>query len=64
MFDIDRFAADCLAARAEPGSKAIREVVRRAVAEPHDILRALGEPIRANAAVVFRTPDLTILNVV
>ena len=64
MFDIDCFAADCRAALAEQGSVAIREVVRRAVAEPGEILRALGEPSRAAAGVVFRAADLTILNVV
>ncbi len=64
MFDIDRFAADCRAALAERGSEAIREVVRRAVSEPADILRALGEPAGAHAAILVRSPDLTILNVV
>jgi predicted metal-dependent enzyme (double-stranded beta helix superfamily) len=64
MFDIDHFAADCLAALGEPDSKAIRDVVRRAVSDPNAILRILGEPTRANAGVVFRTPQLTILNVV
>jgi predicted metal-dependent enzyme (double-stranded beta helix superfamily) len=64
MFDIDRFAADCRAALAERGSEAIREVVRRAVAEPEEILKVLGEPARANAVMVVRAPDLTILQVV
>jgi predicted metal-dependent enzyme (double-stranded beta helix superfamily) len=64
MFDIDRFATDCRAALAEQGSKAIREVVARAVADPNSILHVLGEPDRAAAGVVFRAPDLTILNVV
>ncbi len=64
MFDIDRFAADCRAALQERGSEAIREVVRRAVSEPDDILRALGEPTGASAGVLVRTPDLTILNVI
>ncbi len=64
MFDIERFAADCRAALAERGSDAITEVVRRAVAQPDQILRALGEPGGAQAAVLVRTPDLTVLNVV
>jgi len=64
MFDIDRFAADCRAALAEKGSEAIREVVCRAVAEPNEILKVLGEPARANATMVVRAPDLTILQVV
>ena len=64
MFDIDRFAADCRAALAERGSDAIREVVRRAVSEPGDIIAALGEQRGAFADILVRTRDLTILNVV
>ncbi len=62
MFDIDRFAADCRAALAEGGSGAIREVVRRAVSEPEEIRRSLGEPADAFADVLVRSQDLTILN--
>jgi predicted metal-dependent enzyme (double-stranded beta helix superfamily) len=64
MFDIDGFAADCRAALAERGSEAIREVVQRAVAESGEILRTLGEPAGAAAAILVRSPDLTVLNVV
>ena len=64
MFDIDRFAADCRAALAERGSDAIREVVRRAVSEPSDIIAALGEQRGAFADILVRSSDLTILNVV
>ena len=64
MFDIDRFAADCRAALAERGSDAIREVVRRAVCEPGEIITALGEQTSAFADILVRAPDLTILNVV
>jgi len=64
MFDIDRFAADCRAALAERGSDAIREVVRRAVSKPGDIIAALGEQTGAYAGILVRAPDLTIANVV
>jgi predicted metal-dependent enzyme (double-stranded beta helix superfamily) len=64
MFDIDRFAADCRAALAERGGDAIREVVRRAVSEPGDLIAALGEQTGAFAGILVRAPDLTILNVV
>jgi predicted metal-dependent enzyme (double-stranded beta helix superfamily) len=64
MFDIDSFVADCRAALAERSSDAIRDVVRRAVAEPDAILKVLGEPSGASASVVFQAADLTILNVV
>ncbi len=50
MFDIDRFAADCRAALQERSSDAIRDVVRRTVSEPGDILAALGEQTGAFAA--------------
>jgi predicted metal-dependent enzyme (double-stranded beta helix superfamily) len=62
MFDIERFAADCRAALAERGGEAIREVVRRAISESGEILRALGQPTGASVDVLIRTPDLTILN--
>src|SRR3954462_12877070 len=64
MFDIDRFAAECRAALAERGSDAIREVVRRAVSEPGDIIAALGEQRAAFADILGRPRALTILNVV
>ena len=49
MFDIDSFVADCRAALVERSSDAIRDVVRRAVAEPDAILKVLGEPSGASA---------------
>ena len=64
MFDIDRFVAVCRAALMERGSDAIREVVRRAVSEPGDIIAALGEQTGAFAGILVRASDLTILNVV
>ena len=64
VFDIDRFAAVCRAALMERGSDAIREVVRRAVSEPGDIIAALGEQTGAFAGILVRASDLTILNVV
>lgn len=64
MFDVDRFIAECRGASAANGSPAVLEVVANAVAAPSDILKALGEPRRAGLHQVFRSPELTILNVV
>jgi predicted metal-dependent enzyme (double-stranded beta helix superfamily) len=65
MFDLDRFAADCRAARAaDRSSKTICEVVKRAVSDPAGLLKALGEPDRAGIKEIYRSPDLSILNVV
>jgi predicted metal-dependent enzyme (double-stranded beta helix superfamily) len=64
MFDVDRFIAECQRASAANGSASVLEVVARAVAEPMEILTALGEPRRAGLHVLSRSADLTILNVV
>jgi len=61
MFELDRFIADCCA---EASHAAVREVVARAVCEPDGILRALGEPKRAQIQTLHRSSDLTILNVI
>jgi predicted metal-dependent enzyme (double-stranded beta helix superfamily) len=65
MVDLDRFIADCRDARAgSAGLQAVREVVARAVAEPRDVLAAVGEPRRAGVQALYRSGDLTILNLV
>lgn len=65
MFDLERFIADCRAARAaDPTHKAVREVLARAVAQPGAVLKGLGEPRRAEIQKLYHSPELTILNVV
>jgi predicted metal-dependent enzyme (double-stranded beta helix superfamily) len=65
MFDLDRFFADCQAAVGQdPSHKGVRDVVARAVSEPNAVLAALGEPERAGINVLFRAPNLTILNLI
>lgn len=65
MFDVERFVADCRAARAEDRThKAVREVVARAVAEPRAVMKGLGEPARAEIQKLYHSPELTILNVI
>jgi predicted metal-dependent enzyme (double-stranded beta helix superfamily) len=65
MFDLDQFVADCRAARAaDRSSKTICEVVRRAVSDPVAMLKTLGEPDRASIKELYRSDDLSILNVV
>lgn len=65
MFDLDRFVADCRAARAaDRSSKTICEVIRRTVSDPAAMLKTLGEPDRANIGELYRSAELSILNVV
>ncbi|HEV2300761.1 MAG TPA: hypothetical protein VGR91_04245, partial [Stellaceae bacterium] len=44
--------------------KGVREVIRRAVADPGAVLRGLGEPSRAEITRLYHSDSLTILNVV
>src|SRR4029077_12318054 len=63
MVELDQFVSDCRAAlRADLPQKAVQEVVRRAVSTPADILKAIGEPGRAEMQTLYRSDDLTILN--
>lgn len=65
MFDIDQFVSDCRAALKDRASQAaVREVVARAVSDPVEILKALGAPQRAEIQKLYRSEDLTILNVI
>jgi predicted metal-dependent enzyme (double-stranded beta helix superfamily) len=65
MFDLDRFIEDCRAAIGEGSShKAAREVLARANSDPAAILAALGEPTLAGVTPLYKSPELTILNVV
>lgn len=65
MFDIDRFVADCRDAQAQsPGGAAVREIVERAVSAPGEVERALGTPRWAGIGTIFRSPELTVLNIV
>jgi predicted metal-dependent enzyme (double-stranded beta helix superfamily) len=65
MFQLDQFVSDCRAAlREDAPQRAVREVVARAVSNPRDVLQALGGPQRAEMQTLYRSDDLTILNVI
>jgi predicted metal-dependent enzyme (double-stranded beta helix superfamily) len=65
MFDLEQFTADCRAAiNADSSHKLVREVVARAVSDPNLVLKAIGEPKRAEVQKLYHAPDLTILNIV
>ena len=63
MFDKERFIEDCRAALQETNAlTAVRELVAKAVSDPAQMIRALGEPQRAGVETLYRSQDLTILN--
>ena len=65
MFDLDQFVADCRSAlKADASQRSVREVVARAVSDPRAVLKALGEPKRAEMQKLYQSDDLTVLNVI
>jgi predicted metal-dependent enzyme (double-stranded beta helix superfamily) len=65
MFQLDQFVSDCRAALREDAKQpAIREVVARAISNPREVMQALGEPQKAEMQTLYRSDDLTILNVI
>jgi predicted metal-dependent enzyme (double-stranded beta helix superfamily) len=65
MFDLDQFVADCTAALKQDASHPlVREVVARAVSDPWAVLQRLGEPRRAEIQPLYRSKELTVLNVI
>ncbi len=64
MFDIDDFVGDCIAAlNASESRRVIREVLARAMAEPSSVADTLGHAL-AGLNILYRSPGLTVLNVV
>jgi predicted metal-dependent enzyme (double-stranded beta helix superfamily) len=64
-FDLDQFISDCRSAIQQDAShKFVREVVARAVSDPPAVLNALGEPEQGEIKPLYRSNDLTILNVI
>jgi predicted metal-dependent enzyme (double-stranded beta helix superfamily) len=61
--DVARFIEDVQRAAGE-GQRAVNEVLARAVSEPRRVLAALGEPRHAGLDVLYRSDELTILEVI
>ena len=65
MFETERLIDDCKQALSEDGStKAVREIVARAISKPSELIAALGEPRQAMVEKLYHSPELTILNLV
>lgn len=65
MFDKDQFVADCRSALGEATpEKAVREVVAREMSDPGSVLRGLGEPEAGGVQLIYKSPELTIINAI
>ena len=64
-FELERFIDECRAAlESGQSSRAVRELVERAVREPAALTSALGTPERGELQSLHVSDELTILNVV
>jgi predicted metal-dependent enzyme (double-stranded beta helix superfamily) len=64
MFSTERFIEDCCSAlNHDNAHAAVKEIVATAVADPSQVLKALGEPKLAGVETLYRSDRLTILNV-
>ncbi len=65
MFSLDKFIEDCEKAVASSSSHiSVKEHVERALAQPNEIIRELGEPKKSGVTKLYVSDQLTILNLV
>jgi predicted metal-dependent enzyme (double-stranded beta helix superfamily) len=62
MFDLDRFIADLRATLPERSRQPMKEVVARAISDPAALIQGIGEPDKAGVQVLYKSPELTVLN--
>jgi hypothetical protein len=62
--DVDALIEDVKRANAAGGQQAVHEVLARTVSDPRSVVLGLGEPRQAGIHPVYRSADLTILNVI
>jgi len=65
MFKLERFIEECHEVlREQSPQAAMNELMRRTVSEPGAVAAELGEPSEGGIAVIHRSAELTVLNVV
>ena len=65
MLDLQRFVEDCRAAvQADPTHRATHDVMRRAFSDPAAVMAAVGEPVSSGIVPIYKSEDLTIINVI
>jgi predicted metal-dependent enzyme (double-stranded beta helix superfamily) len=64
-FDLDRLVADCgEAVNDHAPTKAVRDILARAVSEPGSMIDVLGEPTRGEIQRLHVSDELTVINVI
>ena len=62
MFDLNQFIADLRATLSERSRQPLKEVVARAISDPAALIKGIGEPDKAGVQVLYKSPELTVLN--
>jgi predicted metal-dependent enzyme (double-stranded beta helix superfamily) len=65
-FDVQRFVEDCRTANqgVADAQAAVQDVLARAISNANAVLRGVGEPQKGGIQTLYRSPTLTILNIV
>lgn len=64
-FDLSRFIDDCRSvAHGSDGQAAVEDLLKRAMSNPGDVMAAVGEPEKAGIQTLYRSDNLTVLNIV
>jgi predicted metal-dependent enzyme (double-stranded beta helix superfamily) len=65
-FDVQRFVEDCQHASRETADaqSAVQDVVARVMSDPDAVLTGVGEPTKGGIQPLYRSADLTVLNIV
>ena len=64
-FDVERLLEDCRRARTSGDPQAaVHEVLARELANPGAVLRGLGAPAKGGIRTLYRSADLTVLNII
>jgi predicted metal-dependent enzyme (double-stranded beta helix superfamily) len=65
MFETERFIEDCRKALADASAqRAVLELVRESVSAAGEVEKALGTPTAGGITTIYRSDELTILNVI
>jgi predicted metal-dependent enzyme (double-stranded beta helix superfamily) len=65
MFDLGNFVEDCRSAvRKDPTHAHVADIVAEALRDPAAVLAELGEPTGPGLVPIYRSSDLTIVNVI
>ena len=65
MVDVEEFVASCRSVLEEHSPQvAVKELVQRVISRPAEVEAALGTPTKAEVVTYYRSPELTVLNII